>query len=58
MHSWNVDCANDDRIAMAYSMMSSLLGGKINGCECVRKSYPDFYVDFEKIGGKYSVIDR
>ena len=58
MHSGNVDCANDHRIAMAYSMMSSLLGGKINGCECVRKSYPDFYVDFEKIGGKYSVIDR
>ena len=58
LHSGTVDCANDHRIAMAYSMMSSRLGGRINGCECVKKSYPDFYADFEKIGGKYSVIDR
>ena len=37
---------NDHRIVMALSVLLSLFGGVIDGCEAVSKSYPDF---FEKI---------
>ena len=50
----NVDCCNDHRIAMAFSVAAGALenGALINGFECINKSYPEFYEDYEKIGGK------
>ena len=54
-----VDAANDHRIAMCAAIASQRATGDviIRGAECVNKSYPTFFEDFEKLGGKYSVID-
>lgn len=54
-----VDSANDHRIAMCAAIASSRCVGDIliRGAECVNKSYPTFFEDFEKLGGKYSVIN-
>lgn len=41
---------NDHRIVMALSVMLSKFGGTINGSECVKKSYPNFFEDLMKIG--------
>lgn len=39
----NICSHNDHRIAMANSILLTQTGGIIDGCECVRKSFPDFY---------------
>ncbi len=41
---------NDHRIAMALSVICSVTGGTITGAEAVRKSYPDYWKDLEKLG--------
>lgn len=45
-----LDGHNDHRIVMALSVMLSKFGGLINGSECVKKSYPNFFEDLKKIG--------
>lgn len=34
---------NDHRIVMALTVILSLVGGRIDGCEAVNKSFPDFF---------------
>ncbi len=48
------DCANDHRIAMAAAELSCICGGPVRllGAECVKKSYPGFWEDFARLGGK------
>lgn len=48
-----VDAANDHRIAMMASVLAAHAEGEttICGAECVSKSYPAFYQDFERLGG-------
>lgn len=41
---------NDHRIVMALSVLSTVLGGTIDGTEAVRKSYPYFFYDLEELG--------
>lgn len=41
---------NDHRIVMAVSVILSVIGGKIDGVEAVRKSYPGFFDDVKKLG--------
>ncbi len=41
---------NDHRIVMALSLLLSITGGEIEGCEAVCKSYPDFFKDIKKLG--------
>ena len=41
---------NDHRIVMALSVILTLFGGEIDGCEAVRKSYPDFFKEIAKLG--------
>lgn len=55
-----VDCCNDHRIAMAFSIAAGAInkGAEICGYECINKSYPEFYNDFARIGGSYRVCDR
>ncbi len=52
-----IDCRNDHRIAMMASIAA--LGCRepviISGCECVKKSYPDFYGQFSALGGEVNV---
>jgi len=53
-----VDCANDHRIAMAAAIAATACKGEVVliGCECVNKSYPGFFDDFTKLGGKVNVF--
>ncbi|MCR5847829.1 MAG: 3-phosphoshikimate 1-carboxyvinyltransferase [Lachnospiraceae bacterium] len=41
---------NDHRIVMSLSLLLTLTGGVINEAEAVRKSYPGFFDDIEKLG--------
>ena len=50
-----LDGHNDHRIVMAMSVMLSRLGGKINGCEAIKKSYPGFFEDIIKLGAKVEI---
>lgn len=55
MHSGKVECCNDHRIAMAFSVMAAyIVDSEIIGHECVSKSYPNFFDDFNRLlkGGK------
>ena len=49
-----IDACNDHRIAMAMAIASIKCKDKliIKGAECVEKSYPNFFDDFKKLGGK------
>ena len=49
-----IDGANDHRIVMAFSVAAAYANGEstIQGIEAVEKSYPEFFEDFKKIGGK------
>ncbi len=50
--------ANDHRIVMAMAVASAISKGPIliTDHEAVNKSYPGFFRDFEKVGGKANVI--
>ena len=43
---------NDHRIVMALSVILSRIGGSIEGAEAVRKSYPGFFRDIQKLGAE------
>ena len=47
----------DHRMAMASAVFASALepASIIKGAECVSKSYPDFFADFRRLGGKIDV---
>ena len=49
-----INSRNDHRIAMAAAVAGVGAGGNINiqGYECISKSYPDFFTDYKKTGGK------
>ena len=49
---------NDHRIVMALSMILTLFGGEIEGCDAVKKSYPDFFEDLAKIGIMSVTLDE
>ncbi|MCL2638927.1 MAG: 3-phosphoshikimate 1-carboxyvinyltransferase [Oscillospiraceae bacterium] len=53
-----VDSKNDHRIVMAAVICGSFCEGEtiINGAEAVEKSYPKFFEDFVKLGGKADVV--
>ena len=48
---------NDHRIVMANSVILSLFGGTIDGCEAVTKSYPNFFDDIRALGIRCEVIE-
>jgi 3-phosphoshikimate 1-carboxyvinyltransferase len=48
-----IDSVNDHRIAMAFSVLGTVVGGTtINGAECVNKTFPQFWDILGSIGGK------
>lgn len=49
-----IDGANDHRIVMAAAVGAAFAEGEsvITGYEAINKSYPEFFEDFKKIGGK------
>ncbi|MBQ8164872.1 MAG: 3-phosphoshikimate 1-carboxyvinyltransferase [Clostridia bacterium] len=52
-----VECYNDHRIAMSSAVASTICDGDviIKGAQCVKKSYPLFFEEFQRLGG---VIER
>ena len=48
-----VDACNDHRIAMAAAIAASRCDGEVTvlGAECVSKSYPNFWEEYERLGG-------
>ncbi len=48
---------NDHRIVMALTVLSSIAAGPVTimGAEAINKSYPDFFKDYQKVGGKVEV---
>lgn len=50
-----VDCHNDHRIAMSFSVLCSVTGGVLDGAQCVNKSYPEFFEDIKELGINYKI---
>ena len=46
---------NDHRIVMALSVILSRIGGSVAGAEAVRKSYPGFFRDIQKLGANVTL---
>lgn len=50
------DTNNDHRMVMASSILALFLKGcTVKGIESVKKSYPEFFQDFEKLGGNLNI---
>ena len=47
---------NDHRIVMALSVILSRIGGCVEGAEAIRKSYPGFFKDIQKLGAEVEAI--
>ena len=49
-----MDCRNDHRIAMMAAVAATRCEQPVTlvGAECVNKSYPTFWEDYEKLGGQ------
>ena len=57
-HGALIDSFDDHRIAMAFAMLGATCGDTvINSAECVNKTYPGFWDDFKKIGGKVTLSE-
>lgn len=48
----------DHRIVMACAVALSSIGGEIDGCEAVTKSYPSFFEDLKKAGIEVELYDN
>ena len=57
-HGGAFDSANDHRMAMSEAVLAAFVAGDstISGENAVAKSYPNFFADYEKIGGKANEI--
>ena len=53
-----VDCCNDHRIAMMAAVLATRADGPVTltGAECVQKSYPDFWEEYQRLGGEVHVL--
>ena len=57
LHSAQIECYNDHRMAMAFSILGLKVPGiVIKDEKCVRKSFVDFYEVFKEIGGRYKIL--
>lgn len=55
-----VDSANDHRIAMSAAVASTVCRGTVTvlGAQCVNKSYPAFWDDFRRLGGRVTLTEE
>lgn len=55
LHGGTVDARNDHRIAMAAAIAATACRENviILGAQCVEKSYPRFFEEYRKLGGRY-----
>jgi len=56
LHGAELDCFGDHRIAMMAAIAATAATGdiRLHGAECVAKSYPDFWRDYQTLGGYIS----
>lgn len=54
LHGGKISSYNDHRIAMAAAIATTVADGEviIEDAQCVKKSYPHFFEDYKKLGGK------
>ena len=50
-----VDAVNDHRIAMSAAIAATVCMQEVTilGAECVKKSYPQFWTEYARLGGNY-----
>ena len=55
-----VDACNDHRIAMSAAIAATACSSPVTilGAQCVRKSYPDFWREYSRLGGNYEQYIR
>ena len=55
-----VDAVNDHRIAMSAAIAATVCRTPVTilGAECVKKSYPQFWDEYSRLGGKYELYIR
>lgn len=57
LHGAEIETYNDHRMAMSFAALGTKIPGiRIKNPSCVKKSYPDFWKDLEKIGIKFITI--
>ncbi|NLG92421.1 MAG: 3-phosphoshikimate 1-carboxyvinyltransferase [Clostridiales bacterium] len=58
LHGGEVNGCNDHRIVMAFAIAALKADGcvTIHDAQSVRKSYPDFFEDYNRLGGKAHVV--
>jgi 3-phosphoshikimate 1-carboxyvinyltransferase len=55
-HGAIIDSQGDHRIAMAFSLLGTLVGDTtIEGAECVAKTYPEFWETLKSLGGRVEI---
>lgn len=54
-HGCTINAYGDHRIAMTAAIAATLADGPVTilGAQCVAKSYPTFWQEFQRLGGKY-----
>ena len=54
-HTCTIDAVGDHRIAMSAAIAATVADGPITilGAECVAKSYPTFWDEYKRLGGRY-----
>lgn len=59
-HSCVIDSVGDHRIAMAAAIAATVASGPVTilGAECVAKSYPSFWQEYQNLGGHYEQYIR
>lgn len=59
-HGATIDSCNDHRIAMAAAIAATVSQGNITilNAQCVAKSYPTFWEEYGRLGGKYEQYIR
>jgi 3-phosphoshikimate 1-carboxyvinyltransferase len=55
LHGGVVDSCNDHRIAMSAAIAATVCTEPVTiiGAEAVNKSYPTFWAEYRRLGGKY-----
>ncbi len=55
-----VDACRDHRIAMSAAVAATVASGPVTvlGAECVEKSYPAFWAEYKRLGGRYEFLLR
>ncbi|MDE5548940.1 MAG: 3-phosphoshikimate 1-carboxyvinyltransferase, partial [Clostridia bacterium] len=56
----DVETYNDHRMAMMLAIAATRANGKVrfSNYKCVSKSYPDFFEDYNSLGGKAQIINK